>query len=84
MGSLISNVQVHERTHMWEWTSREEFIQFVGRNKAPSIQMYMAKWTLQQKQDVQAVIRRLLDNDFPGMETFHVPMVANIVVGCKK
>ena len=84
LGSLISKVQVHERTHLWEWTSREEFIQFVGRNKAPSIQVYMAKWTAQQKEDVQAVIRRLLHDDFPGTETFLVPMVANIVVGSKK
>ena len=84
LGSFISNVQVHERTHMWEWTSREEFIQFVGRNKALSIQTYMAEWTPQQKEDVQAVIGRLLHDDFPGMETFHVPMVANIVVGSKK
>jgi hypothetical protein len=69
---------------MWEWTSKEEFIQFVGRNKSPSIQMYMANWTPQQKEDVQVVIGRLLDDDFPGMETFLVPMVANIVVGSKK
>ena len=78
------NVKVHERTHMWKWTSREEFIQFVGRNKASSIQMYMAEWTTEQKQEVAVVIEKLLHEDFPNEESFQVPMVANIVVGSKK
>ena len=69
---------------MWRWDSKEEFIKFVGGNKAPSIDAYMANWTLQQKQDIAVVIVKLLDDDFPGIETFHVPMVANIVVGSKK
>ena len=78
------NVKVHEREHRWKWTSKEEFVKFVGRNTAPSIQMYMAKWTTRQKEDVVDVIWRILDEEFPGAETFYVPMVANIVEGTKK
>lgn len=81
---MIRNVKIHERTHMWRWSSREEFVRFVGGNKTPSIQMYMANWTSQQKQEVVVVIGKLLDDDFPNMETFQVPMIANIVVGTKR
>jgi hypothetical protein len=59
-------------------------VKFVGRNTAPSIQIYTAKWTVQQKEQVAGVIGTMLDDEFPGMENFYVPMVANIVVGNKK
>jgi len=75
---------VHERRHMWEWRSKEAFVRFVGRNKAPSIQMYMKDWTGQQREEVVEVIRRMLDEEFPGKDTFYLPMVANIVIGNKK
>ena len=75
---------MHERTHMWTWTSKEEFVRFVGRNKSPSIQIYMADWTPQQKQDVTVVIAKLLEEDFPNTDTFQVSMIATVVVGSKK
>lgn len=59
-------------------------MKFVGRNAAPSIQIYTAKWTGQQKEQVADVIRTMLDDEFPGMENFYVSMAANIVVGNKK
>jgi ubiquinone/menaquinone biosynthesis C-methylase UbiE len=80
---LMRNVKVHERTHLWKWSSKDAFIRFVGKNRAPSIQMYMAGWTAQQKEDVATCIKDILDDEFPGTEMFHVPMVANIVVGYK-
>jgi hypothetical protein len=45
--------------------------------------MYMAGWTTKQKENVAICIREILDEEFPGTDMFHVPMVANIVVGCK-
>jgi len=59
-------------------------VKFVGQNTAPSIQIYTAKWTAEQKEQVADVIRTMLDDEFPGMENVSVPMVANIVVGSKK
>jgi hypothetical protein len=59
-------------------------VKFVGRNTAPSIQIYIAKWTAQQKEQVAGVIRTMLDDEFPGMENFYIPMVANIIAGIKK
>ena len=81
---LMRNVKVHEQMHMWKWGSKEAFVQFVGRNPAPSIQAYMESWTSQQKEDICVMIHKLLDLDFPQSDTFRVPMVANIVVGRKK
>ena len=81
--ALMSNAKVHVRKHMWKWSSKEAFVEFVGKNKAPSIQAYMRGWTPQQKEDVTVIIRKLLNRDFPRTETFHVPMIANIVVGRK-
>ena len=69
---------------MWTWTSKDEFVRFVGRNKAPSIQMYTADWTPQQKQDVIVAIEKLLEGDFPNTETFQVSMIATVVAGSKK
>ena len=80
---LMRNVKVHERTHSWKWSSKDAFVRFVGMNKAPSIQMYMAGWTMQQKKDVVNTIKEMLDNDFPENDTFMVPMIANIVAGRK-
>lgn len=80
---LIRNVKVHERTHSWQWNSKDAFVRFVGMNKAPSIQMYMAGWTTQQKKDAVTAIKEMLDHDFPEVETFTIPMIANIVVGRK-
>jgi hypothetical protein len=68
---------------MWEWSSKEVFLEFVGRNQAPAIQAYMSTWTKQHKLDVVGVIREMLDEDFPDTDTFKVPMTANIVVGRK-
>jgi len=79
----MRNVKGHERTHSWQWSSKNAFVRFVGMNKAPSIQMYMAGWTVQQKKDVVTAIKEMLDHDFPEMDTFTVPMIANIVVGRK-
>jgi hypothetical protein len=84
VGVDYRNVKVHEREHRWKWTSKDELVKFVGRNTAPSIHIYTAKWTAQQKEQVADVIRTMLDDEFPGMENFYVPMVANIVVGNKK
>ena len=80
---LMRNVKVHERIHSWKWSSKDAFVKFVGMNKAPSIQMYMAGWTIKQKKDVVVSIREMLDTDFPENETFTVQMIANIVAGRK-
>ena len=80
---LMRNVEVHERTHSWKWSSKEAFVKFIGMNKAPSIQMYMVGWTTKQKKDVVTAIKDMLDEDFPEKETFTVPMIANIVAGRK-
>ena len=81
---LIRRITVHEKTHMWAWSSKESFVAFVGRNTAPVIQRYMAEWSHQQKEEVVMEIFKILDIEFPGRDAFTVPMVANIVVGCKR
>ena len=77
-------MEVHERTHMWRWTSKDAFVDFVARNKGSSIQAYTRDWLPGQKLEVATTIRELLDQDFPDKDTFSVPMIANIVVGRKK
>jgi hypothetical protein len=80
---LIRDVQVHERTHSWAWPSKREFVRFVAWNKAPSIQVYMEGWSVQEREEVASVIGGMLDREFPGRDGFNVPMIANIVVGRK-
>jgi hypothetical protein len=58
-------------------------VKFVGRNTGPSIESYMAEWKPRQREEVVNAIAKLLDEDFPEMEVFYMPMVANIVVGSK-
>lgn len=81
---LISDVTVHERTHHWRWNSKEEFIRFLTRDNTPSMQAYMSAWTPEQKQEIVVVLEQILNDDFGERESFHVAMVANIVVGRKK
>ena len=75
---------MYEREHCWKWSSKDEFVKFVGRNTAPSIQSYMAEWSAAQKEQVVVTIRKILDEEFPGTDPFYVPMAANIVVGTKR
>jgi hypothetical protein len=80
---LIRDVQVHERTHLWTWLSKKEFVRFVAWNEAPSIQVYMEGWSVQEREEVASLIEGMLDREFPGRDGFSVPMIANIVVGRK-
>jgi hypothetical protein len=80
----MRDVQIHVRTHLWTWNSKKSFVEFVGRNKAPAVQLYMAGWSPQQKEDVVETLWELLDKEFPDKDRFSVPMVANIVVGRKQ
>ena len=81
---LISDIAVHERTHNWIWSEKEEFIRFVGRNKSPAIQSYLSNLTLEQKEKVPIVIAEMLERDFPGAEAIRLPMSAYIVAGLKR
>lgn len=78
------DVKTYERKRLWEWTSKEEFIAFVTKNESPTLKTYSSGWTSQEKMDITAKIKEILDTEFPETETFKVPMIANIVVGHKR
>jgi hypothetical protein len=78
------DVRVHEQKRMWEWRSKEDFVAFVTKNRSPTMKAYTSRWTTEEKRDITTKVRKILDIEFPGRETFEIPMLANIIVAHRK
>lgn len=78
------DVTVHERKRMWEWGSKDDFVAFVTRNESPTMKEYTSRFTTDEKGDITSKVREILDKEFPGTETFEIPMISNILIAHKK
>jgi hypothetical protein len=81
---MSRDVKVHEQKRMWEWGSKDDFVAFVTGNESPTMKEYTSRFTTDEKRDITSKVREILDTEFPGMETFEIPMISNILVAHKK